>query len=555
MMAHGLSPKMSTKVLSLRIMSGIVFAISISMATVVTGCPWFCSCYTSSKSVRCHGDLTYIPMEIPHDTRNLWLRYCNITTLNRDALARMPALETIQISYCNLEQIEPDAFAEVPFLSSIDLSWNNLSYIYVETFHELNLETLNLYENNITDIHFLEKTLTRNLNLGKNPIEELDFGSFPNMLFTRTLSLTNLDILEIDSRLLKNLQGLESLYIGDNAIEELNGMEFAHMKSLKTLDLSYNQIETLPGNLETIFSQLKTLVLHGNPLHCNCEMRWFKLWYEKYRFDKSVSAYCGHYNFNGFKHIEAMVVGEFQCIKPVFVYVSPDATIYERDSLTLVCIAEGDPAPRMKWISPSGRREDSLPPQNRSNYQNDVIMTFLHAKLDQAGIHTCVAENIKGKLRTTVNVRIDPPPPDHFTRTPKGKNCTTTGRAGPVPGARPSWNSTAAAKIDIFPTKASVRHSSYGTSFVCAIGIATSLTFLVVSVAFFSAIFVCYKRGLIMFQRRHEREIISSPKESMQMSCVVENPGGSADEETEVLEIDPDATITKKNICTFSVKI
>jgi uncharacterized protein YvpB len=47
------------------------------------------------------------------------------------------------------------------------------------------------------------------------------------------------------------------------------------------LDLSSNKISTLQANHLLKYPNLKTIGLTGNPLDCNCQLRWIKKWLEQ----------------------------------------------------------------------------------------------------------------------------------------------------------------------------------------------------------------------------------------------------------------------------------
>ncbi|CAF4541557.1 unnamed protein product, partial [Rotaria sp. Silwood2] len=103
----------------------------------------------------------------------------------------------------------------------------------------------------------------------------------------RKLSSNNLK--ELPENFLKNsINSLISIDLQRNlfqSIPNLFGQNFISSK-LTDFDLSSNHICTLNKNDLYRYENLKTIGLTGNPLHCNCHLRWLKQWLIKnYDYD------------------------------------------------------------------------------------------------------------------------------------------------------------------------------------------------------------------------------------------------------------------------------
>lgn len=74
------------------------------------------------------------------------------------------------------------------------------------------------------------------------------------------------------------------------------------------------------------------------------------------------------------------------------------------DRVALICTAEGDPAPTVKWISPKGEEKSTNPhPYRRGQFQTSNTMP-----VTRGGNYTCIAENLLGKDTVVINTETMP---------------------------------------------------------------------------------------------------------------------------------------------------
>lgn len=69
----------------------------------------------------------------------------------------------------------------------------------------------------------------------------------------------------------RNLSQIHPHAFGINAVEDEN-----IDVNLKVLSFRGCNLRTVDGSLQTIFNQLEEFHLEGNPLNCNCNMKWIK---------------------------------------------------------------------------------------------------------------------------------------------------------------------------------------------------------------------------------------------------------------------------------------
>ena len=140
-------------------------------------------------------------------------------------------------------------------LITLDLSHNGLYYIFREIFADLSsLQTLDLSSNLIKFIEpdaFRGLVALQKLNLGRNQLQDIPHDFFIG------------------------LDSLKNFNVHSNGLSYLDKDLFANSPMLTKLSLANN---SLVGFNDTTFyplsSTLLSLDLSGNPLVCNCEMKW-----------------------------------------------------------------------------------------------------------------------------------------------------------------------------------------------------------------------------------------------------------------------------------------
>merc|ERR1719481_775795 len=102
--------------------------------------------------------------------------------------------------------------------------------------------------------------------------------------------LHQLTTLHMDDNLLERIKSdafngfgehIKNLWLQNNHIERIEDDAFEDLHSLEWLKLWNNKLTTLHYELmEPVLDTLKHLDIHSNPLICDCEMRWYKKWYQ-----------------------------------------------------------------------------------------------------------------------------------------------------------------------------------------------------------------------------------------------------------------------------------
>ncbi len=157
----------------------------------------------------------------------------------------------------------------IKVIRSLDLSSTSISDLLADDFDGLtNLETLNLYGNNLT---LLPSGLFDGLtNLTTLSLESNDLTSIPSAIFDDLTSLITLDLdgnklTTLPENIFDNLTSLVGLQLQYNDINTLPGELFKELTNLDRLRLDNNEFSTLPNGLLVVPRRLTTLNLSGNP--------------------------------------------------------------------------------------------------------------------------------------------------------------------------------------------------------------------------------------------------------------------------------------------------
>lgn len=148
------------------------------------------------------------------------------------------------------------------------------------------LKTINLSFNNIVDLWTLAlPENVQSLELSGNPIRHFTENSLPHLNALEKLILEDLPFLgQVSSHALSGFpklshvtfEGSKNLsFIDSQAFGEENNDEDTEQE-LKILNLRGCSLRTLNSSLEKFFNRLDEFHLEGNPINCNCNMKWLK---------------------------------------------------------------------------------------------------------------------------------------------------------------------------------------------------------------------------------------------------------------------------------------
>ncbi|CAF4805426.1 unnamed protein product, partial [Rotaria sp. Silwood1] len=265
--------------------------------------------------------LQYIDRNIFQSLEKLYLQNNEINSLQLTFLLSLKNLKELNLDFNRLTFLPENLFQFNNKLIYLSLQGNDLNYLTNKSFYGLNnliylnlarnrlqfhinqqpfqnlnsLEILNLDRNlylNLTKLSFsgLDRNLIelslQNCNLTYINLFNNPFDLFLNL---QRLKLSSNNLKELPKNFLKNsIHSLISIDLQRNQFQSIPNLfnENFILSKLTDFDLSSNHICTLNRNDLYKYKYLKTIGLTGNPLHCDCHLRWLKQWLIKnYDYD------------------------------------------------------------------------------------------------------------------------------------------------------------------------------------------------------------------------------------------------------------------------------
>ncbi|XP_029170103.1 leucine-rich repeat and immunoglobulin-like domain-containing nogo receptor-interacting protein 3 [Nylanderia fulva] len=353
--------------------------------------------------------------ELPSDVFHLLhqLKYLNLTGNRLTSLPQLlfkglDNLQEIRLAANLLSVLPYQAFAPAKKLVRLDLSSNLLVSLPDHSFTNEQLQELRLASNRLTKLPsklfsgltrlkvldlannaiemlprglFSDLTTLEHLDLENNPIVRLTNIAFQGLVNLRWLSLNHLEILSLPAEIwrpvsrlrtlllsgtkLENLRNenlaglieLETLEIRNSPLREIGQLTLNETPSLRRLDLRNNDLTFLPANVANL-PLLNELQLQGNPWACDCRMFWFVKWAESRAHLRAVfqsGLKCGH-EVSGTVNTEDSLhtLRYLKCSPPILARTTNTQQYLLLSSVLLECEFNGNPAPSLTWVTPSG---------------------------------------------------------------------------------------------------------------------------------------------------------------------------------------------------------
>ena len=149
-----------------------------------------------------------------------------------------------------------------------DASYQNLTEVPTDI--PAYVVEVNLIGNKITKIKtdvFSHLFLCENLQLGGNPISEIEPGAFNALVSLKLLTLSHSRIERLYKNIFADLVSCKSLSVQGNQISEVEPGTFNKLSGLETLYLNINELMTLKGDMFQGLLALKSLSLYDNKIN------------------------------------------------------------------------------------------------------------------------------------------------------------------------------------------------------------------------------------------------------------------------------------------------
>ncbi|XP_019942484.2 leucine-rich repeat neuronal protein 2 [Paralichthys olivaceus] len=389
-----------------------------------------------------------------------------ITTIDPWWFRALPHLEVLMLGGNPVEALPEKGFLALKSLRSLVLGGMGLRGLAEEALEGLDgLESLSFYDNLLTKVP--TQALRRVpglkfLDLNKNRIKLIETGDFQDMVHLKELGLNNMDdLVSIEKAALENLPELTKLEITNNPrLSYIHPQAFLQLSRLESLMLNSNSLSALHQHIMVSLPSLQEVSLHSNPLRCDCLFHWAALHphTEKdtqtdtgtarmVRFIQPQATLCSEppeLRARRVREVSSREMSAF-CLPIIPASSLPSYVgVREGGKLVLHCRGLADPQPEIYWVTPSGLRLSPAPGLTTKGLQSPAPCPRLtptkelnhtssssHAKNDtacnpskhyqllpegtleinkvtpsEAGLYTCVAENVLGADTRSVTVGV-----------------------------------------------------------------------------------------------------------------------------------------------------
>ncbi|XP_048213725.1 leucine-rich repeat neuronal protein 2 [Perognathus longimembris pacificus] len=327
----------------------------------------------------------------------------------------LPSLEILMIGGNKVDAILDMNFRPLANLRSLVLagmSLREISDYALEGLHTL--ESLSFYDNQLARVprRALEQVPgLKFLDLNKNPLQRVGPGDFANMLHLKELGLNNMEeLVSIDKLALVNLPELTKLDITNNPrLSFIHPRAFQHLPRMETLMLNNNALTALHRRTVEALPNLQEVGLHGNPIRCDCVIRWANATGPRVRFIEPQSTLCAEPPDLQRRPVREVPFREMtgDCLPLISPRSFPSRLRVPRGgSAALHCRALAEPEPEIYWVTPAGVRLTPAHVSRRYRVYPEGTLELRRVTAEEAGLYTCVAHNLVGADSKTVTVAV-----------------------------------------------------------------------------------------------------------------------------------------------------
>eukprot|EP00794_Sanderia_malayensis_P005433 gene5433-6112_t len=286
-------------------------------------CPDKCRCeYAFNVYVSCAWKrYSSLPNRLPVDVEHLSLYGNELGVIKSTYFKNFTKLRVLNLERNLIHTIEEDAFSHLPKLTSLTLAGNKLTSLPRGIFRNLSsLRELHLDYNYLEDLPagvFSSLKNLRKLFLSGNRLKKLTAETFTGAVRLQTLGLSYNRIRTIEDYAFRDLRQLALLRLNNNNISSIAASAFNGLRSLGKLHLNHNKLKTLPNLIKSGSIRLNLLILHGNPLFCDCDVKWLRRALESNKFiiPNLVDVKCDEPSFLHGVPLDKVKISELVCLQ------------------------------------------------------------------------------------------------------------------------------------------------------------------------------------------------------------------------------------------------
>ncbi|XP_012937853.1 slit homolog 2 protein [Aplysia californica] len=145
----------------------------------------------------------------------------------------------------------------------------------------------------------------------------------------KRLDLSHNKIVTLPSKIFSNLTQLSTLILSYNDLQCISETSFFNMKNLRILSLHENNISTIPYGAFDSLKALSHIALGGNPLFCDCKLKWLSDWIKKDFIEPGIASCNGPTKMKS-KFLLSSPSSYFECLG------DPDPTVAQKCDVCLL---------------------------------------------------------------------------------------------------------------------------------------------------------------------------------------------------------------------------
>ncbi|XP_053310329.1 leucine-rich repeat neuronal protein 2 [Spea bombifrons] len=366
-----------------------------------------------------HNQLSIISPKAFYGLQRLLRLHLNsnlLRSLDNRWFRELPALEVLMVGGNKVSSIPDMNFQPLSNLRSLVLAGMGLKEISDYSLEGLvNLESLSFYDNKLVKVP--KRALQRVpglkfLDLNKNPLSRIQQKDFADMAQLKELGLNSMEeLVSIDELALINLPELTKLEVTNNPkLSFIHPRAFQRLPRMETLMLNNNALSSLHRETVESLPNLQEIAMHGNPLRCDCVIRWVNTTAPHVRFMEPQSTLCVEPPELRRTQLRLVPFREMSdhCLPliPVSTF-APRIRATSGQSITLHCRALAEPEPQIFWVTPSGERLGVSAECGGYRVQQEGTLEIQGVSSAHAGLYTCVAQNLVGADYKSVHLMVN----------------------------------------------------------------------------------------------------------------------------------------------------